>query len=178
MTIRAVGITGTGGPEGKLDGSVGHLIDGRESLECIFIHEHLLDGIFRVQFSLQFFPLASFGNELILLFHICRMEDLQGLDILRKGGLLIDDSFQLFILLLNGTDALLVLSHEVFSLQFHPLSKPCDFLILDNDPLVEIGPKLIFSLVEVLGDFIDLIFEEEDLELVVIDDGRFGLLQF
>jgi hypothetical protein len=104
------------------------------------------------------------------------MEDLQCVDIFRKRGLLIDDSFQLLVLFFDGIDTFPVLSYEVFGLQLDPLCKACDFLILDDDPFVEIGPKLVLPLVEVFRDFVDFILEEKDLELIVVDDRRFRLL--
>lgn len=103
-------------PEGEFDGRVGHLIDGCQSFECVLVHEHLLNCIFGVQFSLDLFSPASFSDEFGFFLEIGCMEDLECIDVLGKRGLLIDDSFELFILLFDGIDTFLVLAHQVFGL--------------------------------------------------------------
>jgi hypothetical protein len=96
------------------------------------------------------------------------MEDLQRIDVLGKRGLLVDDSFQFLVLLLNGIDTFLMFSDQVFTLYFDPLCESCDFFVLDDDALVEIGAQLVLSLVEILSYLVDLVLEKQDLELVVI----------
>jgi hypothetical protein len=105
------------------------------------------------------------------------MEDLEGVDIFRQGCFLVDDTFKFLILLLDGNHAILVPSHELFGLQFNSFCESCDLLVLDDDAFVEVGPEFVLALVELLSDLVDLVPEEQELELVVVDDGGLGLLE-
>lgn len=106
------------------------------------------------------------------------MENFEGFDILGKGSLLVDDSFQLFILFLEGCHSLLVFSHQLLGLHLHPFREPRNLFIFHYDLLVQIGSKFIFSLMELFGHFVDLVSEEEELELIIVDYSGFRLLQF
>lgn len=89
-----------------------------------------------MQLALQVLSSASLAEQLVLLCDVGSVEHLQGLDVLRKGGLLGDNPLELFVLLLDSCDSVFVFPEQLFGLLLDALCKPCNFLVLNYYLLV------------------------------------------
>lgn len=131
-----------------------------------------------MQLALQVLSSAFLAEQLVFLCDVGSMEHLQGLDVLGQGCLLRDDSLELLVLLLDSYDPVFVFPEQFFGLLLDALGKACNFLVLDNYLLVQIGPQLILSLVVLIPEFFHLVLEQEYLKLIIIDECGLHLLQF
>ena len=68
------------------------------------------------------------------------MEHFESVDILRQGCPLVDDPLQLVVLSFEGVCSSLVPFDELLSLKLNLFCKLGNFLVLQDDSFVEIGP--------------------------------------
>ena len=135
-------------------------VDNSQFFEGLLGSEYLFDGVLGVQFALQVLPSSSLAEQLVLLRDVGRVEDLQCFYVLWQGGLLVDDSLELLVLLFNSGDPVPVLPQQLFGLLLDALGEPGDFLVLDYYLFVEIGPQLILALVVFVPEFFHLVLEQ------------------
>ena len=130
----------SGFPPEKFTPSAAHFVDSRQSLKGLLGSKHLLNRILRMQLPLQLFSLLPLRNKLIFLFEIGSMEHFESVDILRQGCPLVDDPLQLVVLSFEGVCSSLVPFDELLSLKLNLFRKLGNFLVLQDDSFVEIGP--------------------------------------
>lgn len=131
-----------------------HLINNRQPFKSLLRNKHFLNRIFRMQLSLQLLSLFSFRNQLTFLFNIRGMKSFEGLNVLRERGLMVDYSFQLFILFFKQMDSFFVLLNHLLTFQLYPLRKLCNLLVLYYNSLIKVCSQIIFSLPIFLLNFL------------------------